>query len=79
MAQVRLMSDDPGEVPALLETLLPLLRGHAGLVVSGTRELGKRGPGDRVVFELLLAEPGPVTVEQDGPPARARRGLPNTR
>lgn len=68
------MSDDDGEVPALLEVLMPLLRAHPAFVASGARELGKRGTGDRVVFELLLAEPNhQVTVErEDRPVSRPR-------
>ncbi|MFI5814866.1 hypothetical protein ACIA7S_28405 [Streptomyces sp. NPDC051643] len=65
------MSDDDGEVSALLEALMPLLRAHPAFVVSGTRPLGKRGPGERVVFELLLADPArpTVTVERTDRPA----------
>ncbi|MFD0032549.1 hypothetical protein ACFVJK_30630 [Streptomyces sp. NPDC127172] len=72
MAQVRVMSDDDGEVPALLEALMPLLRAHPAFVASGTRPLGKRGTGDRVVFELLLADQDhhQVTVERTDRPTR---------
>ncbi|SEE85401.1 hypothetical protein SAMN05216483_6802 [Streptomyces sp. 2131.1] len=78
MAQIRVMSDDEGEVTALLETLMPLLRAHPAFVASGTRVLGKRGPGERVVFELLLADQQDpqVTVERTDRPAPGRRGLP---
>jgi hypothetical protein len=80
MAQVRVISDDADEVAAVLDMLLPLVRACTGLVAGSPTELGKRGPGRRVVFELLPAAPGPVTVERaDAPPAsreRPRRGLP---
>jgi hypothetical protein len=80
MAQVRVMGDDADEVTAVLEMLLPLVRACTGLVAGGPTELGKRGPGRRVVFELLPAAPGPVTMERaDGPPpapGRPRRELP---
>lgn len=79
MAQVRFMSDDDGEVSRILDVLGPLLRAHPSFVMSGTRALGKRGPGERVVFELLLADGagGPeITVERaDSPPPRDRRAL----
>lgn len=77
MAQVRVMSDDDGEVTALLDVLMPLLRAHPAFVASGTRELSKRGPGERVVFELLLAdqEGHQVTVERTDRPGRDRRQL----
>ena len=80
MAQVRVMSDDDGEVTALLETLMPLLRAHPAFLASGTRELSKRGPGERVVFELLLADrQGPqVTVERTDRPDTGRRELPRS-
>lgn len=82
MAQVRVMGDDADEVTAVLEMLLPLIQACTGLVAGSPTELGKRGPGRRVVFELLLAAPGPVTVERaDGTPTasrpqRPRRALP---
>jgi hypothetical protein len=79
MAQVRLMSDDDGEVSKVLDALMPLLRAHPAFVVSGTRALGKRGPGERVTFELLLTDgaDGPeVTVERADSPPPARRALP---
>jgi hypothetical protein len=73
------MSDDDGEVSAILDALMPLLRARTDFVVSGTRALGKRGPGERVTFELLLADRagGPeITVERaDSPPSRDRRAL----
>jgi hypothetical protein len=73
------MSDDDGEVSAILDALMPFLRAHPDFVVSGTRALGKRGPGERVTFELLLAGRAPagpeVTVERvdTPPPAHGRR------
>ncbi|MFF7953724.1 hypothetical protein [Streptomyces griseorubiginosus] len=39
MAQVRVMSDDDGEVTELLAVLMPLLWVHPALVASGTRPL----------------------------------------
>ncbi|MFI5990227.1 hypothetical protein ACIBAC_00035 [Streptomyces sp. NPDC051362] len=78
MAQIRVMSDDDGEVTDLLAVLMPLLNAHPAFVASGTRSLGKRGPGERVVFELLLAEQQghTVTVERDDEPASERGQLP---
>ncbi|MGW4087068.1 hypothetical protein ACWEGS_28950 [Streptomyces sp. NPDC004822] len=78
MAQVRVMSDDDGEVSDLLDVLMPLLRAHPAFVPSGTRALSKRGTGERVVFELLLAdqEGHQVTVEREGRPAPGRTELP---
>ncbi|MGC5236851.1 hypothetical protein [Streptomyces albogriseolus] len=64
MAQVRVMGDDADEVTAVLEALLPLVRACTALTEGSPTELGKRGPGRRVVFELLPAAPGPVTVER---------------
>jgi hypothetical protein len=78
MAQVRVMGDDADEVTAVLEALLPLVRACTGLVAGSPTELRMRGPGRRIVFEVLPAGPGPVTVEQAGPAARTprRRELP---
>ncbi|MCG8971797.1 hypothetical protein [Streptomyces sp. CL12-4] len=78
MAQVRVMSDDDGEVTALLDVLMPLLRAHPAFVPSGTRALSKRGTGERVVFELLLVgqEGLHVTVERTDRPDPGRRALP---
>jgi hypothetical protein len=75
MAQVRVMGDDADEVTAVLEMLLPLVRACTGLVAGSPTELGKRGEGRRVVFELLPAAPGPVAVERadSAPPGRPRR------
>jgi hypothetical protein len=75
MAQVRVMGDDADEVAAVLEMLLPLVRACTGLVAGSPTELNKRGPGRRVVFELLPAAPSPVTVERTDRPT-ARRQLP---
>jgi len=70
MAQVRVMGDDADEVAAVLEMLLPLVRACTGLVAGSPTELTKRGPGRRVVFELLPTAMGPVTVERaDAPPS----------
>lgn len=71
MAQVRVMGSDADEVAAVLEVLLPLVQASTALVAGSPTELGMRGPGRRVVFELLPAGPGPVTVEQAGPAVRA--------
>lgn len=78
MAQVRVMSDDDGEVTELLAVLMPLLRAHPAFVASGTRDLGKRGEGERFTFELLLAERErpTVTVERADRPSTGRRQLP---
>lgn len=80
MAQIRVMADDPDEVAAVLEVLLPLVQASTALVASAPRELSMRGPGRRVVFELLPAPAGPVTLERvDGPPPAPqtpRRALP---
>ncbi|NUR01389.1 MAG: hypothetical protein HOY79_34140 [Streptomyces sp.] len=68
------MSSDPDEVTAVLDVLLPLLNASTALVAGAPNELGMRGPGRRVVFEVLPAPATPVTVEQDGPPVRTPRG-----
>jgi hypothetical protein len=73
MAQVRVMGDDADEVAAVLEALLPLVRASTALVAGSPTELNMRGPGRRVVFELLPAAPSPVTVEQAGPAVRTPR------
>lgn len=74
MAQVRVMGDED-EVAAVLEVLLPFVQASTAVVASAPRELSMRGPGRRVVFELLPAAPGPVTVERDDQPAARRREL----
>lgn len=74
MAQVRVMGDDADEVTAVLEVLLPLVQACTALVAGAPAELRKRGPGRRVVFELLPAGPTPVTAEQAGPAVRTPRG-----
>ncbi|AXI91345.1 hypothetical protein SAM9427_36885 (plasmid) [Streptomyces sp. ETH9427] len=66
---------DENEVAAVLEMLLPFVQASTALVASAPRELSMRGPGRRVVFELLPAAPGPVTVERDDQPAARRREL----
>jgi hypothetical protein len=79
MAQIRVMSDGDNEVTELLDVLMPLLRAHPAFVAGSVTTLGKRGPGERKVFELMLADrEGPrVTVERtDTPPRAARRQLP---
>ena len=82
MAQVRLMGDDAEEVGAVLEMLL---RACTGLVVGHSTELSKRGPGRRIVFELLPTGPGTVRIERlddDAPPPprpRRARELPRGR
>jgi hypothetical protein len=78
MAQIRVMSDDDDEVTELLDVLMPLLRAHPAFVASSVTALSKRGPGERKVFELLLAdrEGLRVTVERADTPPRARRQLP---
>ncbi|MEU9925110.1 hypothetical protein AB0H51_28145 [Streptomyces griseoluteus] len=74
MAQIRVMGDE-AEVAAVLEALLPFVNASTALVASAPRELGMRGPGRRVVFELLPAPAGPVTVERTDQPAPSRRQL----
>ncbi|MEU5181107.1 hypothetical protein AB0G49_13755 [Streptomyces longwoodensis] len=74
MAQVRVMGDED-EVAAVLEVLLPFVQTSTAVVASAPQELGMRGPGRRVVFELLPAAPGPVTVERADQPAPRRREL----
>ncbi|MFE9437036.1 hypothetical protein [Streptomyces sp. NPDC006640] len=77
------MSDDDGEASALLEVLMPLLQAHPAFVASGVRTLSKRGTGERLAFELLLASQGAprVTVERTDRPAATpgRRQLPRGR
>jgi hypothetical protein len=41
---------------------MPLLRAYPAFVPSGTRALSKRGTGERVVFELLLADQKDLTT-----------------
>ncbi|WP_225625777.1 hypothetical protein [Streptomyces werraensis] len=74
MAQVRETGDED-EVAAVLEVLLPFVQASTAVVASAPRELGMCGPGRRVVFELLPAGPGPVTVERADQPAARRREL----
>ncbi|WP_086681076.1 hypothetical protein [Streptomyces pseudogriseolus] len=76
MAQIRVMGDED-EVAAVLEILLPFVQASTALVASAPRELGMRGPGRRVVFELLPAAPSPVTMERADQPAPSRRQLPS--
>ncbi|MFE5037143.1 hypothetical protein [Streptomyces sp. NPDC056683] len=73
MAQIRVMGD-ADEVAAVLEVLLPFVQASTAVVASAPRELGMRGEGRRVVFELLPAPDAPVTVEQAGPAVRTPRG-----
>jgi hypothetical protein len=75
MAQVRVMGDDADEVTAVLEALLPLVRACTALTAGSPTELGKRGPGRRVVFELLPAAPSPITVERADRPTPRREIL----
>ncbi|MFF1284319.1 hypothetical protein ACFVY4_26705 [Streptomyces sp. NPDC058299] len=79
MAQIRVMGDDADEVTRVLEALLPLVNACTALVAGQPVELSKRGPGLRVVFELLPAGPGPVTVEQAGPATRTGARTPRRR
>ncbi|MFD9948822.1 hypothetical protein ACFWYW_46775 [Nonomuraea sp. NPDC059023] len=82
MVQFRAMADDGQAVQDVLAAVIPWLRACPDLIISDTRELGHRGGGSRVVFEVLLARPAdaPVraTAERVTPrsPARSpgRRG-----
>jgi hypothetical protein len=76
MAQVRVMGDED-EVAAVLEVLLSFVQASTAVVASAPRELGMRGPGRRVVFELLPAPASPVTVERADQPTPSRRQLPS--
>lgn len=78
MVQIRVMGDDPDRVTAVLEVLLPLVQAHPLLTVGDPAELGMRGPGRRVVFDLTRADEPPVTirVERTDQPPPARRQLP---
>jgi hypothetical protein len=79
MVQIRVMADDAAAVADILERMLPLLQASPYLVVGDRKELSMGGPGRRVVFELIPADP-PVTVGTeriDQPPARRpARGAP---
>jgi hypothetical protein len=79
MVRIRVMTVDAGVVAEVLERLLSLPQASPYLVVGDRTELGMRGPGRRVVFELIpTTPPVDVRVERaDPPPARrpARRAL----
>ncbi|MFI9845165.1 hypothetical protein ACIHFD_49660 [Nonomuraea sp. NPDC051941] len=55
MVQFRAMDDNADDVADVLAVALPWLQACPDLVLSGTRELGHRGGGGRVVWEVLLA------------------------
>ncbi|MER6365829.1 hypothetical protein [Kitasatospora sp. NPDC001527] len=54
MVQVRVMGDDAARVRDVLAVLLPYLERCPDLVLGDTTELGHRGGGGRVVFDLSL-------------------------
>ncbi|MEU4924627.1 hypothetical protein AB0G29_35400 [Streptomyces parvus] len=90
MVQLRLMSDDKELGEDVLAVLLPLLDACTALRAGEPTRLRHRDGGLRVVLDVQLAGPSPVTVERadeptgtrtsSGPPAtrrpRARRALP---
>lgn len=80
MAQIRVMGSDPEDVSAVLDRLLLLVRADSGLIAGPPTELGMRGPGRRVVLEVLPA-PADRTVRVERtdtaePAAPRRQALP---
>ncbi|MFF4653575.1 hypothetical protein [Streptomyces sp. NPDC001380] len=75
MAQIRVMGSDLDDVRAVLDRLLSLVRADPGLTAGPPTELGMRGPGRRMVFELLPAATADaahtVRVERTDTPRRA--------
>jgi len=64
MVQIRIMDGDADLVAAVLERMLPLLRSSPELVVGSQNELSMRGPGRRVVLEVIPVD-SPVTVRTE--------------
>jgi hypothetical protein len=68
MVQMRLMGDDEDLVRTTAEVVVQVLRNSGHVIVGDIRDLGVRGPGARLVVEVLL--PGPTGGEP--PPTRVR-------
>lgn len=78
MVQVRVMGDDPDRVKQVLGRLLPLIATSGTLIAGDPAELGMRGPGRRVTFEVLPASGTPqASGHRQLPIHRFRESLQN--
>lgn len=67
MVQVRIMNSDADRVAEVVDILIPWLRACPDLIVGDPTELGMRGPGSRITFELMTAagRQGPQRVQAE--------------